>query len=225
MECVYWREESPGAHPPSTSYSGVWTPQKLRAELAAALEAKFPGEIDTSGSLAIQVNASSARMDADIVPCFSFEYHFDSATVRKGTKIFPKSGSAFENYPQQHLDSGRAKSKATSQRFKKAVRILKRVENAMLEEGVHDEVPSYFVECLVYNCPDGLFARSSWVTRVKGIICHIWDELDGEEPADSDDRWLEVNQCKWLFTSKQKWSREEGRAFARAAWNYLRLGE
>lgn len=32
--------------------------------------------------------------------------------------------------------------------------MIKRVENAMVKASVHPEVPSYFVECLVYNCPN-----------------------------------------------------------------------
>ena len=144
-DVVYWGEHSEGAHPPSDSYKGEWTPAKLRAELVAALRAKFPGQVDTSGSTAIQINSSSARVDADVVPCFTYKYYFASGSVRKGTKIFTKAGTGFENYPDQHLAKGKAKNTNTNMRFKKAVRIMKRLENEMLAEGVHKEVPSYFV--------------------------------------------------------------------------------
>ena len=68
MECTeveYWEEATTGAHPPSGPYLGDWTPDKLRSELAAALTKKFPGQVDTSGSTAIQINSGSARVDAD----------------------------------------------------------------------------------------------------------------------------------------------------------------
>jgi predicted nucleotidyltransferase len=54
VECAdlrYWNEASPGAHPSgSGSYEGIWTPAKLRPELGAALEKKFPKQVDSSGS-------------------------------------------------------------------------------------------------------------------------------------------------------------------------------
>lgn len=223
-DVAYWGEHTDGAHPKSDPYKGPCTPAKLRSELVSALDAKFSGQVDTSGSTAIQINSSSARVDADVVPCFTYKYYFSSGSLRKGTKIFTKAGVGFENYPDQHLSKGKDKNSATNTRFKKAVRVLKRLENAMAAAGVHPEVPSYFIECLAYNCPNSILTRSTWVETVKGILFHIWDELDGDEPTDSNARWLEVNECKYLFTSRQKWSRSDGRSFSKAAWNYLELG-
>lgn len=221
-EVVYWEEAKPGVHGPSTPYQGEWTPTKLRSELVAALKAKFPGhQVDTSGSTAITVHSSSARVDADVVPCFDFEYHFANGGDRKGAKTFKTDAAAVVNYPTQHLANGRSKNTATIQRFKPAVRILKRVENLMCEADYHRAVPSYFIECLVYNCLNGVFGRSSWTERIKGVLVHIWAGLQGPEPSDEDERWLEVNECKYLFHGAQKWTRADGRDFAKAAWNYL----
>jgi hypothetical protein len=219
-EVIYWQQESDGAAPPSTSYSGPWTPSKLRTEVEGALRTKFPGQIDATGLIAIEVHSSTARVDADVVPSFSYLYYFTGGSTRAGTRVFKKNGQCFENYAQAQLDKGQAKNKATRLRFKEGVRILKRVENAMLSDKVHREVPSFFVECLVYNCPNRLFAASSWTERVKNILVHIWDATQGDdEPATG--RWVEVNECKWLFGPHQKWTRADGRDFAYAAWNYL----
>jgi hypothetical protein len=111
------------------------------------------------------------------------------------------------------------KNKDTKLSFKKAVRILKRVENAMVVAEKHREVPSYFIECLVYNCPNSILNRSTWIETIKGVLGTIWNELEGDEPSDS--RWMEVNGIKYLFHSSQKWTRQDGRDFAYAAWNYL----
>jgi hypothetical protein len=223
QEAQYWGEHEEGAHPPSSSYSGIWTPSKLRSELVAALEAKFPDRVDTSGSTAIRVHSSTARVDADVVPCFDYAYYFASGSTRLGSKTFKTSSGSLTNYPDQHLANGRSKNNSTKTSFKKVVRIMKRVENAMLTAGVHREVPSYFIECLVYNCPDPTFSKSNWTAVVKGVLWHIWDGLEGDEPAEGGDRWLEVNGCKYLFSSAQKWDRQDGRNFAKAAWNYLGL--
>ncbi|MFD8918888.1 hypothetical protein ACFV0Y_13875 [Streptomyces sp. NPDC059569] len=98
---------------------------------------------------------------------------------------------------------------------------MKRVENAMVAEGVHREVPSFFVECLVYNCPDSFFMELTWTKKVERVILHIWQELEGDEPAADSERWLEVSECKYLFHGAQDWNRQDGRDFVKAAWNYL----
>lgn len=221
---VYWEEAVEGAHPPGTPYTGPWTPTKLRSELEAALEAKFPGQVDSSGSTAFRINSNTARVDADVVPCFDYQYYFPSGEYRDGAKIFKKDGRSLVNYPEQQLANGRAKNNRTNQYYKKAVRIMKRVENAMFTNGIHREVPSFFVECLVYNCPDRIFLESTWTETIRGIIVHVWNGLEGAEPTEESERWFEVNDCKFLFHSAQAWSRQGGRDFVEAAWNYLGYG-
>lgn len=221
VECTevqYWGESEKGNHPASQPYKGVWTPSKLRAELIAAMTAKFPGQVDSSGSTAIQINSSSSRVDADVVPCFSYRYYMKYVT-RDGTKIFKKDSSSIVNYPVQQMEKGTAKNNATGYAYKKGARLLKRVENAMAADGKFRELPSFFMECLAYNCPDEVFSRSTWTERLKGMLFHIWDNLQGDEPDEG--RWLEVNECLFLFHSGQKWTRADGREFAKAAWNYF----
>jgi len=224
VECTeveYWEESEPGARSPGARYEGSWTPQRLRAELVAALSAKFPGQVDTSGSTAIQVNSNTARVDADVVPCFSYAYYLPASSPRRGTKIFTTDGNTIVNYPSQQLENGRAKNQRTGYVFKKTVRILKRVENAMAAAGTYRDLPSYFIECLVYNCPDSVFESDTWTEIVRAALIRIWSGLQGEEPVEEAERWLEVNECFFLFHSGQKWTRADGRDFARAAWNYL----
>ncbi len=221
VECTevqYWNEAEKGDHPPSESYEGIWTPSKLRAELISAMTAKFPGQVDSSGSTAIQINSSSARVDADVVPCFSYRYYMKYET-RNGTKIFKRDGSSIVNYPVQQMENGTAKNNATGYAYKKGARLLKRVENAMAADGTFRELPSFFMECLAYNCPDEVFSRPTWTDRLRGMLFHIWDNLQGDEPDEG--RWLEVNECFYLFHSSQKWTRADGREFAKAAWNYF----
>jgi hypothetical protein len=217
----YWDEASTGAHPPSEPYTGIWTPSKLRSELQAALEAKFPSQVDSTGSTAFRIHSSTARVDADVVPCFDYHYYFSSSSTRDGAKVFKKNGTSFLNYPQQQLANGRAKNGRTNTYYKKAVRIMKRVENVMVIKDIHRVVPSFFVECLVYNCPDHILLESTWTDTIRGVIVHIWNGLQGGEPSVESERWLEVNECKYLFHSAQDWNHADGRDFVKAAWNYL----
>lgn len=218
-DCQYWEESERGNHPPSRPYEGVWTPAKLRAELMSAMNTKFPGQVDSSGYIAIQINSNSARVDADVVPCFRYRYYMRCGS-RDGTKIFNTDGSGIVNYPIQQKENGTAKNNRTGYAYKKGVRLLKRIENAMAQDGTFRELPSFFMECLAYNCPDNVFSQLTWTERLRAMLVHIWDNLQGdEEPASG--RWLEVNECFFLFHANQKWTRKDGRDFAKAAWNYF----
>ncbi|MFG0722107.1 nucleotidyltransferase [Pseudomonas sp. GLN_6] len=217
-EALYWEESEKDAYTPGKPYEGIWTPAKLRSELISAMEAKFSNQVDTTGSTAIQINSSSARVDADVVPCFSFRYYMKSGS-RDGTKIFKTDGGSIVNYPAQQLDNGIAKNNRTNYAYKKGTRLLKRIENAMAEDKTFRELPSFFIECLAFNCPDTAFAHSTWTACLRAMLIHIWNQLQGNEPDSG--RWLEANECFYLFHSDQKWSREDGREFAKAAWNYL----
>lgn len=220
-EVWYWEEHDPsqGGHPARSPYEGEWTPEKLRSEVKAALEAKFPGSV-VAGTTAFRVNSSSSRVDADIVPCFNFKYYFSDGSFREGTKLFTTSGGSIENYAKLQLTNGRSKNTRTNNDYKKTVRILKRLENAMVTAGVHTEVPSYLIECLVYNCPDAHFGLSTWSQVVRECLATIFNQTLGSEPDENSERWLEVNEAKYLFYSSQKWTRASAHAFANAAWNY-----
>lgn len=223
-EAMYWEEATPGVKSTGSSpYSGPWTPAKLRAEVKAALTAKFPNQVDSSGSTAFRIHSGSARVDADVVPCFDYRYYMSGGQYRDGAKVFKKDGSSLVNFPEQQYINGVAKNKRTNLYYKQAVRIMKRLENAMAISGDHRQVPSFFVECLVYNVPDSILTRSTWTDTVKGIISHVFHELDGPEPSDEAERWFEVNECKFLFAPGQNWTRQDARAFMKAGWNYLGL--
>lgn len=221
VECtdvLYWKESENGIHTPGESYKGIWTPAKLRAELVSAMKAKFSTQVDTSGSTAIQINSSSARVDADVVPCFSFRHYMKNGS-RNGTKIFKTDGGSIVNYPAQQLEYGIEKNKQTGYSYKKGARLLKRIENNMARDEMFRELPSFFVECLAYNCPNTVFSGTTWTERLRAMLIHIWEQLQGDEPDTG--RWVEANECHFLFRPDQKWSRNDGREFAKAAWNYL----
>lgn len=225
VECrdlYYWEDHEPskGGHPPSGSYEGPWTPEKLRRELEAALEAKFPKGI-TAGGTAIRVHSTSSRVDADVVPCFQFKYYFSDGSFREGTKVFKKNGGSIKNYPKLQLKNGRAKNERTNHKYKKTVRILKRLENKMVSEGKTNEVPSYLMECLIYNCPNEAFEKPTWTAVLRYCLAHIFNQTLGAEPDTEADRWLEVNRAKFLFAPGQKWSRSSAHKFASDAWNYM----
>lgn len=218
----YWNSHD-GNRPSSVEpYTGAWTPEQLRSELIAALKAKFPGDVDASGKTAIKVGHNTARVDTDVVPCFSYRYYFASGNYREGTRVFKVDGSTVDNYPVQQYENGVAKNNETGRSFKGAVRILKRLENVLVERSEIEPLPSYFMECLGYNVPNAILTRTTWKSTMEGALTHIYNALEGPEPETG--RWMEVNDIKYLFHPQQPWTRSDGRAFASCGWGYLGLG-
>src|SRR5680860_790067 len=50
-----------------------------------------------------------------------------------------------------------------------------------VKTGAFRELPSYFLECLAYNCPDSTFANSTWTETLRAMLVHIWHGLQGED--------------------------------------------
>jgi hypothetical protein len=228
QEAIYHEEATPGClgiKSSDDSYKGIWTPRKLRAELESALQNKFIGQVDRSGSTAIKINSSTARVDADVIPCFDYRYHWSPNAYEPGSRVFKKDNSWLDNFPDQQLSEGNFKEENTFGTYKGAVRILKRVENAMTEAEFHREVPSFFVECITFNCPNSLFIGTNWTGVISNLLIHIWENLQGHEPSEEQSRWLEVSKRKFLFNIDQPWNRKDGRDFAKAAWIYLGYGK
>lgn len=202
--------------------SGVGFDQaRFKAAIEDAMVEAFGAGAVTRGNKVITVRESSRSLAADVIPCGTFRKYWSPARYRQGIRLLPdrSPGWEIENYPQQHYDNGVAKNLATSKRFKSVARILKNLENRMVRDGASPEVPSFLIECLAYNAPDGCFAASTWGERVRKVLFHVWDDTGKDGYAK---RWMEVNDIKYLFHSHQKWTRDEARAFSRAAWQYVK---
>jgi hypothetical protein len=206
-----------------TPYSGGYNPDDLKKDIEAALRAKFGASAVTPGNKALHVRQSSTRLAADLVPCYTKRiYYSRDGNYHQGIVIRPDRGRWIDNFPKEHLDKGREKNTNTLRRYKSVVRILKRLENKMVDEKVISVVPSFLIESLVWNTPNEVFVfRDIWTERVKGVLVHVWEGL---EPVKAESRWLEANGVQMLFGSHQTWTREEARQFAYDAWNYLGCG-
>lgn len=98
------------------------------------------------------------------------------------------------------------------------VRALKRLENELVNAGLLDELPSFFMECLVYNVPDDDFNHSTYVGDMRAVLATIFNEtLSNDRCSD----WLEVSERKYLFHSTQPWTRNQAHDLAGRAWDYM----
>lgn len=125
-----------------------------RAELIASLSAEFGGaKVDASGKKAIRVKGiTGSRAEVDVVPTLRYHFvqwldHLGRYDTVEGVAILSTDGRWTVNFPEQHAANGVAKRVRTLYRFKKVVRILKRMRADMTERRLLTvSVPSFLVE-------------------------------------------------------------------------------
>ncbi|MBO9424317.1 hypothetical protein J7444_06270 [Labrenzia sp. R4_1] len=199
----------------------------LRDAILENLERDFgAANIDDSGTKAIKVRAvQGSRAEVDVVPCFTLDQVFATGLLGnltvQGIAILGTDGSWTFNYPDQHIHNGRQKRERTGHRFKKVVRIVKRLQFD-LEDQIdgYVRVPSFLIECLVYLVEDSYFVVSTddRFDRLVRILRRLQQIL-------SDDRSClelkEINGIKPLFGAGQSWTIADARQFVAQALSHL----
>lgn len=200
---------------------------QFKNEVGAALAAKFGSSGVIRGNKAFDVHATSYRVDADVLPCFELRCYGKQAflTVERfpydlGTRFFSDTGDRIDNWPDQQYDNGVVKNNATGNRYKYIVRALKRLRNEMADNGIVQAkpIPSYLIECLVWNTPNNCFGNARYYDDMRAIIVSVWN---GTRTDEACHEWGEVNEMKYLFRSGQPWTRAGANAFLEAAWQYV----
>ncbi len=223
----YEMDLAPGATRESL---GLTTPAtydfpELKREIGAALIQKFGSSAVTPGDKAFDIHETSYRVDADVVPTFvgrdylpgwNGDYRYREGTVLQVSS----SGQLIYNWPQQHYDNGVAKHSSTGRRFKKVVRVLKRLRYKLEAEefNLGKTTSSYLLESLVYNCPDSCFGHSKLYEDVRQVIAEVWSQMKSESTKRS---MTEVNGIKYLFHPSQSWTIEDAQTCLQAMWSYI----
>lgn len=116
------------------------------------------------GKKAIKIPGNGNRRDADVLVCAEHRTYYSypiigSPRTREGVVFWTTDDEKIVNYPKQHLENGTAKHQATTQLFKRNVRIFKNMRNKMIGDGLiaNGLAPSYFLEGLLWNVPNELF--------------------------------------------------------------------
>jgi len=81
-------------------------------------------------------------------------------------------------------------------------------------------IPSYLIECLVYNAPNRFFGHDEYVRDVREVLAYLFNNTMNDENCKE---WVEVNELKYLFNWWQPWTRQQAFNFISAAWDYLGL--
>jgi hypothetical protein len=208
-----------------TPYTGTYDLPALKNDVERALIRRFGEPAVNRGKKAIHIRASKQGLAADVVPCVTHKTWTSRTTCWKGISLLNDAAPSgpIENYPEQHLKQGTSKNDRTLRRYKRVVRILKRLENEMVKEAVIEVVPSFLIESAVWNVPDGDFTSpSTWTGRIQNALAHIYNGTASGECVQSQD-WMEANNIKYLFHPAQNWTHQQAHQFASRAWDYIGL--
>ncbi len=196
-----------------------YTFSDFRKGVEDALSGYFgQAEVDITGNKAIRIRASvsSSRIDADVVPAFEHRRYLaiDSESYHEGIELRPKNSvtTSVINWPGQNYDNSLEKHDNTSRRYRKMVRILKRMREAMKDASIQSahKAESFLIESMLWNVPDDHYGYVDYEDDLTNIFDFLKLQLS------TDDRvkeWGEVNELKYLFNPWQKWSRVEAESF------------
>jgi hypothetical protein len=163
---------------PNATY--LW--QHFRADVFKALQNHFGAGKVTPGTKSIKVVVASGR-PADVVPALHYrhyQFHYGRGPGKEsytsGIWFQDSSGVQVINYPKLHIENGESKNSAsrTNGAYKPGVRMFKNARNKLIDDGVlvSGFVPSYFLECLLYNVPDQQW-RSSPVETYVNVVNYL----------------------------------------------------
>lgn len=206
---------------------------QFRSDVAKALEAKFGARGVTLGEKAFNIHETSSRLDADAAVFLEHRRYTGQKNADgswhylSGAEMRPRGNPAERviNWHRQHYAEGVARNDATKRRFKRIARILKRLRDDMREQGkveakaAAQPIPSFLLECLVFNAPDSCFNRveGSYYEDVKATIFAQWAATKDDLGCSG---FVEVSRLKPLFASGQPWRRDQVHDFLFRAWHH-----
>ncbi len=213
--------------PPSYSLShfglsdATYTYAEFKNEVEHALRAYLGSGAVSRGKKAFDLHANTYRVDADVVPTFEHRrYLVQNGTYYyiSGSELRPDGGGSIVNWPHQNYENGTGKNTETGTRFKKLVRVLKRLRDEMVAEGsaAAQPIPSYLIECLVWNAPNQAFVHDGYAESLRAILLHLYSNTQTDAACNE---WGEVNELKYLFRPSQPWTRAAVNSFIIAAWS------
>ena len=138
---------------------GTDTYSDFKDNLEKTLVNKFGRSDVKRGNKAIIIIGNTNRVEADVIATFEQRRYSKNGRYHSGTKFFPDNGWTIENWPKQHISNGIDKNNNTQRRFKKTVRIFKKLRYEMKDEGysICNKVLSFLIECLIWNVPNSIF--------------------------------------------------------------------
>jgi hypothetical protein len=221
-----------------------FTFDQYRDHIAWCLIEEFGRSAVTVGKKAIHLHKNdNDHINADVVPAYTFQRfgpRLAPAWQRNppfvGVALLTTAGQRITNFPVQHYLNGCAKNDRTGRRYKRVVRIIKRMrnhmaQNAELPQAARDlakNTASFLIESLVYSCLDtDHFQHPAIYDNVAAVLRYLSYVLADRGVgttllgAPTWSWWCEVNGIKSLFDGTQAWTVTDAASFIDLARCYM----
>ncbi|MFA5086479.1 MAG: nucleotidyltransferase [Candidatus Paceibacterota bacterium] len=170
----------------------------------------------------IRITGNSYRVNADVVPAFEHRRYKSYGVIGvEGIAFHSDKGELIYGFPEQHYENGVKKNENTAKNYKSAVRIIKRIRNEFVEKGLMklSDMPSFFIESLVWNVENSYIAGKTWRELVESVSAKIWNDMRNPEIANS---YAEVSDLQWLFRGQTKRTPKQAEDFMLQVYNYVK---
>ena len=100
------------------------------------------------------------------------------------------------------------------------MRILKCLRNEMADstEYKNTTIPSYLIECLMWNARNSDFGNTTYKEDVRYTTIDLYNNIKN---IDTCKEWGEINEIKYLFRAGQPWTLQQANDFIVAVWSYV----
>lgn len=180
----------------TSSYNWI----EFQRDVVDALNDYYGVENVQPGNKAIKVDTS--YLPADVVVCQAYRKYgtLNINDFVEGMKFYaPNEVRWVMNYPKIHYNNGVSKNSGTNGWFKPTVRLFKNARTYMINQGQISDglVPSYFLECLLYNV-----SSSNYGTNYQTTFCNIVNYLSA---ANLDTFMCQNGQQNLFGDSPEQW--------------------
>ncbi len=195
---------------------------QFKAEVNEVLQKKFGLANTQRKNKCIRVNGNTSRVNADVVPAFTYRRYRSFGVVEaEGIALIPDNAAIIYSFPEQHYENGVKKNDRTGRAYKSVVRIFKNVRNDLKDKGLlrSGDMPSFFIECLVWNAPDSYFNGKTYREDALLITDKIWNDMQDTAVANE---YAEVCNLHWLFKGSPHRTHERAKDFALQVWSHIK---
>lgn len=152
----------------------TYTHTNFKRDVMSVLTRQYGNAVE-EGDKAIKIEANGSRRKADVIVATQFRRYWSfGSTVdsiyTEGICFFNAGGELIRNYPNLHAAHLTTKHQNTAHRLKPLVRVFKNMRSLMVDGGLIEPgaAASYYLEGLLYNVPDRLFA-----TRFEDSVVNV----------------------------------------------------
>ncbi len=182
----------------------------FRTDVLQALKNYYGQSQITEGNKSIKIRASTGRLPADVVVCCQYiKYRtVSNYDYIEGMCFWTRNDNRqVINYPKLHYDNGVSKHQNTDDWYKRIVRMFKNIRNYLIDGYKIPEnlVPSYFLECMLYNVPNDKFGPT-----YPDTFCNVVNWLN---KVNLDNFVCQNEQLKLFGTTPEQWDTDKANTF------------